>query len=344
MQLEIKQEESTRPAEKRGFLPELRELGDAIPHKALFAVLLAAWAGLFHYLGNPNLGFIGTRSMFVWLKISYDQSTDDSLGMLVPVIVIALLWWKREDLIAVPKGVWWPPLVLFVFGLLLHVVGYTVQQSRLSVVGFFFGLYAIMGMLWGWHWLRATFFPFFLFAFMMPLTGEMEGLTLPLRKFATKITVMVSHFIGIDVIQEGTLIKARGGHFSYNVEAACSGLRSLTTMLALGCIFGFTTFQTNWKRAALILTAVPLAVFGNVIRLLSIIVAANWKYDQMVAATVPVTVAAQAAQALGSFVHEHWFLKLVPYIPAFVGMTFLARWLPEDNTTRSEFKRKEVEE
>ena len=62
------------------------------------------------------------------------------------------------------------------------MVGYTVQQTRLSVVGFFCGLYAMMGMLWGWQWLRATFFPFFLFAFMLPLTGEMEGLTLPLRK------------------------------------------------------------------------------------------------------------------------------------------------------------------
>lgn len=343
MQLETKQEAKTPPAEKGGFLPELRELGDTIPHKALFAVLLTAWVALFHFLGNPTLGYIATRSMFGWMKSSYDQSTDDSLGLLVPVIVFALLWWKREELMAVRKNVWWPPLALFVFGVLLHVIGYTVQQTRLSVVGFFCGLYAMTGLLWGWHWLRATFFPFFLFAFMLPLTGEMEGLTLPLRKFATKITVMLSHLIGIDVIQEGTLIKDQAGHFSYNVEAACSGLRSLTTMLALGCIFGFTTFQTNWKRAALIVTAVPLAVFGNVIRLLSIIIAANWKYDQMVGAKMPVAVAEQAAQALGSYVHEHWFLKLVPYIPAFLGMTLLARWLPEDDATKDALKRKEAE-
>lgn len=115
-------------------------------------------------------------------------------------------------------------------------------------------------------------------------------------------------------------------------------------MLALGCIFGFITFRSNWKRASLIFAAVPLAVIGNVIRLLSIVIAANWKYDQMVGAQYPVPVAEQAAQALGSYVHEHGVLKLVPYIPAFLGMLLLARWLPEDDVTKDEVKRKEEEE
>lgn len=343
MPIETKREETTRPAVSGGFLVELRELGDAIPHKSLFAVLLAAWAALFHFLGNPTLGYIASRSMFGWLKNTYDQSADDTLGMLVPVVVIGLLWWKRDELVVVQKKVWWPPLALFALGILFHLTGYTVQQTRLSVAGFFFGLYAIVGLLWGWQMMKATFFPFFLFAFMMPLTGEMEGLTLPLRKLATGFTVMLSHVIGIDVGQEGTLIKDRAGHFSYNVEAACSGLRSLTTMLALGCIFGFMTFRSHWKRAALILAAAPLAVIGNVIRLLSVVVAANWKYDQMIGAKEPVPVAEQAAQALGSFVHDHNILKLVPYIPAFLGMLLLARWLPEDDTTVNTIGWKEKE-
>ena len=314
----------------RGFADELRSLGEAVPHKAIFAVLLLAWAALFHFYGNPTLGYINTRSMFGWLRNTYVQSTDDNFGMFIPLIVVALLWWKRAELIAVRKQVWWPPLGLFMVGALLHIVGYTVQQTRLSVVGFFFGLYAILGLLWGWQMLRATFFPFFLFAFTVPLTGDLEGWTLPLRHLAAKITVIMSHIIGIDVLQEGTLLKDSAGHFSYNVEAACSGLRSLTTMFMLGCIFGFTAFQSNWKRAALIASAIPLAILGNVMRLLGIVLSANWKYDQMIQAKQPVPLAEQAAQALGAFVHEHAVLKLVPYIPAFIGMMLLARWLRED--------------
>jgi exosortase len=280
--------------------------------------------------------------MFGWMQNSYAQSTDDSLGMFIPVVVLALLWWKRQELVAAKKRVWWPPLALFALGVLLHVIGYTVQQTRLSVVGFFFGLYAIIGVFWGWRMWRATFFPFFLFAFMVPLTGEMEGLTLPLRQLATKITVLISHFLGINVLQKGTLIEDSAGHFGYNVEAACSGLRSLTTMLALGCIFGFTTFRSQWKRAVLIASAIPLAVFGNVVRLLGIVVSANWKYDQMIQARQPVNIAEQAAQALGSYVHEHSLLKLIPYIPAFVGMMLLARWLREDDDVENKEEKVET--
>lgn len=326
--------QNEKPGEPRGFAEELRAFGEAIPHKSIFAVLLIAWLSLFHFFGNPTLGYINTRSMFGWMRNSYVNSADDSLGGLIPFVVLALFWWKREELVAAPKRVWWPPLALFALGVLLHIVGYTVQQTRLSVVGFFFGLYAIMGLLWGWSVLRASFFPFFLFAFTVPLTGEMEGLTLPLRHLATKITVALSHLLGIDVLREGTLIKDRAGHFGYNVEAACSGLRSLTTMLMLGCIFGFITFKSNWKRALLIASALPLAVLGNVVRLLSIVVSANWKYDQMVQRQQPAALAEQAAQALGSYVHDHAIFKLVPYIPAFVGMMLLARWLREKDEPR----------
>ena len=319
---------ATVPA--RGFLAELRAFGDAIPHKALLGVLVLAWVALFHFYGNPTLGYINTRSLFGWLKNSYDQSTDDNFGIFILPAVLALLWWKRAELAAAPKRFWWPPLLLLLLGALLHLAGYTVQQTRLSVIGFFFGLYAILGMLWGWAMWRALFFPYFLFAFAMPLTGELEGLTLPLRYLATKITVLLSYIAGFAVVQKGTLIESAGGHFSYNVEAACSGLRSLTTMLMLGCVFGFTAFQSNWKRAVLIASAVPLAICGNVIRLMSIVVAASWKYEEMVAAKQPLTDARAAAQALGSLVHDHSVIKLAAYLPAFVGMMLLARWLRED--------------
>jgi exosortase len=330
MQSEDKPETTTAAPKGRGFMDELRALGETVPHKALFAILLLAWVALFHFYGNPTLGYISTRSLFGWLKNSYDQSADDNFGMFILPAVLALLWWKRAELAAAPKRFWWPPLLLLVFGALLHLVGYTVQQTRLSVIGFFFGLYAIIGMLWGWQMWRAVFFPYFLFAFAMPLTGELEGLTLPLRYIATKITVMFSHLGGIDVVQKGTEIESGGGHFKYNVEAACSGLRSLTTMLMLGCIFGFTAFKSNWKRAALIASAFPLAICGNVIRLFSIVIAASWKYDEMIAAKQPLAAARAAAQELGTLVHDHSVIKLAAYVPAFVGMMLLARWLRED--------------
>jgi exosortase/archaeosortase family protein len=103
--------------------------------------------------------------------------------------------------------------------------------------------------------------------------------------------------------------------FQYNVEAACSGLRSLTTMLALSCVFAFVFFRRTWKRAAMIATSVPLAVLGNATRLMAIVIAAE-----------------NFGQSAGNFVHDHWFFSLLPYVPSVIGMALLAKVLrePED--------------
>src|SRR5687768_10949060 len=94
---------------KRGFTDELRAFGDTVPHKGLFGVVLLAWVALFHFLGNPTLGYIRTRSLSGWLQNSCAQRTDASLGMFVPFIVMALLWGKRDELAAVRKQPRWPP-------------------------------------------------------------------------------------------------------------------------------------------------------------------------------------------------------------------------------------------
>ncbi len=299
-----------------GFVAELRAFGGRLPHKGLFLVLLGAWLALFHYVGSGVLGYgghVATPSIFEWLGQLYHFAPDESIGKFIPVVVLALMWWKRAALMEVRKDIWWPGLLLILFALLLHVLGYMVQQQRVSLVAFFVGLYALTGLLWGPVWMKATFFPYFLFAFTMPFNNYAERITLPLRHLATSITVAVSHVMGIDVIQQGTRILDPAGRYQYNVEVACSGLRSLTTMLALACIFAFISFTWTWKRVLLIGLAIPLAVMGNSLRLMTIVIAAE-----------------NYGQATGDYVHEHWLFSLVPYIPVMIGLVLMGRWLRDE--------------
>jgi len=296
-----------------GFVGELRAFGAQLPHKWLFLVLLLAWFALFHYVGSGILGYGGhttTASIFEWLGQLYRFAPDESIEKFIPFVVLALMWWKRAELKELRKDVWWPGLVLILFALLLHVFGYMVQQQRVSLVAFFIGLYALTGLLWGPAWMKATFFPYFLFAFTMPFNNYADRITLPLRHLATSITVAISHLIGINVIQQGTRILDPAGRFTYDVEVACSGLRSLTTMLALACIFAFVSFSQTWKRVLLIGLAIPLAVMGNSMRLMTIVIAAE-----------------NYGQSTGNYVHEHWLFSLVPYIPVMIGLVLMGRWL-----------------
>ena len=107
---------------------------------------------------------------------------------------------------------------------------------------------------------------------------------------------VVAHWIlGIDVIREGTQLFDPSGTYQYEVAAACSGMRSLIAIFLLATIYGFITFRSPWKRLFLMALAFPLAVLGNLARMLFIIMAAEI-----------------GGQEAGNYVHEGGIFSLVP--------------------------------
>src|SRR5260221_13661753 len=128
------------------FRTEFLECWKRLPDKWLFFGLLAAWLLLFQFLGNPTFGYINTPSLMYWMGNSYIHGDfEEGHGFLVPIAVLALFWMKRNELLALPQRNWLPGLFLLAGALALHVLGYLVQQPRISIVGFFTGIYALMG-------------------------------------------------------------------------------------------------------------------------------------------------------------------------------------------------------
>jgi exosortase len=257
-----------------GLIEEVTALWQSLPGKWLFGVMMVAWVALFHFLGNSTFGYLDTPSLFEWLRYTYRTQSEDALGPVMPFVVLALLVVKRRELIPLDKGVWWPALLVVVAGLLVHLVGYLIQQARISVIGFFLGLYGLTGVVWGWAWMRGTFFPYLLFAFCFPLGTLADRITFPLRMLVTRISVGVADLLGIEVVRVGTQIMGVDG-FNYDVAPACSGIRSLMALLALTTVFSFLTFRTGWRRALMISMALPLAVVGNVARVAGVIIVAQ---------------------------------------------------------------------
>jgi len=289
-----------------------------MPHKGLFFGLLAGWLALFQFFGNSTLGYVNTPSLFGWMEWIYRNSEDDAHGRLIPFVVLVLFWWKRNDLMAVSKRNWWPAVIVLLLGVLLHMFGFLIQQTQISVVGFFVGLYGLMGLVWGPKFLLASFFPFCLFAFCLPMRNVSEPITFPLRMLATKITSGICHVgLGINVIQDGTRIFDSNGTYQYEVAAACSGIRSLTAIMALSVIYGFVQFKSPWKRIAIIASTLPLAVAANVFRLTTIIIAAE-----------------TFGQSAGNYVHNSSWMSLLPYLPAMFGILLLGHWLRENKKPR----------
>jgi len=317
-----------------GILEEFRiefwECWRRLPSKGFVLVLAIAWLALFQFVGNSTLGYVRTHSLLSWMYYAYNPMTPtpdpnnphpepspeagDAHGNIVPFVVLALFWWKRKELLAAELRTWWPGMALVVIGLALHMLGFAVQQPRISIVGLFIGLYGLTGLAWGPMWLTRSFFPFLLFAFSVPLGSLAEPITFRLRLLVSYLVELVCHnLFAIDVIRRGTTLFDPSGRYGYETAAACSGIRSLIATVALAIILAFFSFNKWWKRLVVIASAFPLAVLGNLFRMLTIVIAAEI-----------------GGQSAGSYVHDggpYGLLSLLPYVPVFVGLLVLEHYL-----------------
>lgn len=246
-----------------------REEWAVLPNKTYFFVLAAAWVLFFTFVGNATMGYIHTTSLFSWLFDIYTSPiADDQHGLLIPFVVLILFWWKRKELIAQKPGFWWPAGILVAGALLVHVVGFMIQETQLCLIAFIVGLYGLTGLAWGKYWMKASAFPYLLLVFCIPTGDAANWLTLRLRLLVSWLVYLIAH-IGLapDLIREGTQLFDADHTFDFEVAAACSGIHSLMALLALTTIYGFAVFKSPWKRGILILSALPLAVAGNVARI-----------------------------------------------------------------------------
>lgn len=287
-----------------------REEWRLMPNRGFFLALAAGWVALFACLGNPKFNSGDPASLMAWMYGVYTASTlDEGHGLLIPFVVLALYWWKRKELVKGNLRAWWPALGIIAFALLLHVAGFVAQQQRVSVMGFLLGLYGLTGLAWGRHWLTASFFPFFLLAFCIPVAEYDATLTMPLRLLVSRIVEIIAHLgLAPDLVRDGTQLFDSSHTFAYEVAPACSGIHSLIALVALMTIYAFVNFKEWWKQLTMVLVAVPLAVVGNVVRL-----------------CVTVAVAEMGGQAAGKAVETKF--GFITFAVA-VGCAFaVARWL-----------------
>jgi exosortase len=291
-----------------------REEWNTLPNKFFFFGLAAVWTAMFVFLGNSTFGYLDSNSIFAWAFDTYTApESDDAHALFIPFAVLALFWWKRKELAAASLQLWWPAIFFVAAGLLLHLVGYVAQQPRLSFIGFFTGLYGLTGLAWGRQWLKKSLFPYFVLLFCVPAPGA-EVLTFKMRLMVSWIVAQIAHLgLAPDLVRDGTQLFDAQRTFAYDVAAACSGIRSLTALLALTTIYSFVVFKSPWRRAAMIVSAFPLAIFGNVMRL-----------------CFTVAVAEVGGQSAGKAVETD--AGFVTFTVAIVCIYFLGRWLERSET------------
>lgn len=265
---------NTTTAPSPSFLDELRDCGRRLPDKGYFLALLAGWIALFQMFGVSTRSMNTGPSLLEWLWAYYGlPALDAEYAKLIPFAIVAILWHKRAHLLGQISETRWPSLILLGSALVLHVAGFAAQQPSLSALGFFLGLYSLVGLTWGAQAVKESLFPFFLLGFCLPFGSVLTDITFWPRLFATDVTYIVSHdLLGVPLVQHGTTLTKPDGS-AFEVAAACSGMRSFSALLVVTTIFAMMALQRFWKRALLILVTVPLAAACNVMRLVVMVIA-----------------------------------------------------------------------
>ncbi len=209
------------------------------------------------------------------LVSAWMNSDDNSHGFLVVPIALYAAWRKRESIRRTPVAGSWSGLVVTVLSLALYIfayVGEIATLASLSLIGFLCGSVIF---LFGYNLFLELLFPIFVLVFMIPVPAQiLASLTIPLQLLVTKAAVTLSSLANIPLYCEGNVIyHARG---TFEVVQACSGLRSMTALLMLGSVFGYLTLHSNFLRALLISSAVPIAIMVNILRLFFLVAALHF--------------------------------------------------------------------
>ena len=214
------------------------------------------------------------------LVLQWLQDPNYSHGFFVPLFCGWILWKERKSLAEVPVEESWAGFVVILGALVILITGTLGAENFLSRTSFLFLLAGLIIYFRGWKLFRAVLFPWGVLFLMIPLPAIIfNEITLPLQFQASGLASNMLSLVGIPVLREGNIIYLPS--ITLDVADACSGLRSLVSLITLTVIYGYLFEAEKWRRALLVLSAIPIAVMANGLRIMGSGVAGQyWSPDK----------------------------------------------------------------
>jgi exosortase len=252
------------------------------------------------------------RNVIWTLAHHWYQDDNYSHGFLIVPLACYLAWERRERLKAIPRlpsTVWG---ALFVTGslvvLLAGLLGAELFLTRIAMIGTLIG--SILFVLGSQH-LKALAFPVAVLLLMIPIPAILfNQIVFPLQLLASRVGESSLSAAGIPVLREGNIIIL--ANTTLEVAEACSGIRSLVSLLTLAIIYGYFTDNRPSIRVLVALSAIPVAIVANGLRVAGTGIAAHY----------------YGSAAAEGFFHTFsgWLVFVVAFVMLFVVIRML-RWV-----------------
>jgi len=286
----------------------------------------------------------------VLAKLANDWWNDEnySHGLLIPFVIGYIVWVQRDKLAAVPvrSNMFWggAAVVCALFALWAGVAGAELYTQRLSLILILAGIIVYF---WGFKLLEWLLVPLGLLFLAMPIPAIIfNKIAFPLQLFASRCAVWSMSLLGIPVLRQGNIIELKPLNSfdtkKLEVVEACSGIRSLMTLVTLAVVFAYFTHSPDpndpgsgtrfgwlksywfWRSVIIVGSAVPIAILTNAFRVSGTGVLAHY----------------YGTQVADGFFHTFsgWAIYIVAFILLFgIGM-IIDRFKPAQADEKSERK------
>jgi exosortase len=206
-------------------------------------------------------------SIFSDMVVQWAKDPNFSHGFIVIPFALLVLWRNRLAFQALPSKPSSWGLLIVAFALCMLVAGSLSAELFISRFSMLLLIAGLLVLYCGWSYLRAALFPLGVLVLMIPIPAIVfNPITLPLQLLASKLAAATLPVCGVPVLREGNVINLPT--MSLEVAQACSGIRSLFSLITLATIYGYLTKSPMWTRVVLVASAVPIAIAANSLRII----------------------------------------------------------------------------
>jgi exosortase len=190
-----------------------------------------------------------------------------SHGFFVPLFSAYVIWQERDRLARITPHPSWSGLTVLLAGLVVLIVGRLGAELFLDRSSLLLVLAGVIILFFGWNLFHELLFPWAFLLLMIPIpTIIFNQITFPLQLLASSVAATVLPLLGVPILREGNVINLPA--MALEVAEACSGIRSLMSLVTLAIIYGYLMEKRIWVRCVLALASIPIAVSANSVRII----------------------------------------------------------------------------
>jgi exosortase len=269
-----------------------------------------------------TIAIVGTlvlvfRQVFARLVDAWLNDGNYSHGFLIIPIALYFVWERRHRFASAPRQPSWFGLPIVAGGLAILLAGLWGSELFLSRFALLPVIAGIIVLLFGWAHVRILAFPIAFLFLMIPIPAIIfNQIAFPLQMFASRVGETAISAAGIPVLREGNVLIL--AHTTLEVAEACSGIRSLVSLITLGIVYGYFMDPRTWVRVLIVASAIPVAILANGARVAGTGMAAHW-------------IGKEAAEG---FFHEFsgWIVFIFAFVLILIFQRVIARFAPRPAT------------